>query len=315
MKLSTTLLATLAAALLLSPAPAETTRPQPADGVYTISAELPATDAFLIFLSTLQEGEDHAQFWKRTEAAFHELMEQDRRRCFTEDLVVTENGHRRIDWHRRADAPDIRYRGYLLRNPAAAEALRDVLVPLNRRGEYWNGPFERFTSCEQFLCVSFTRQGITARPALHAYVLGEFVATGAERSWSWQALEDFFAALPELLMGEKRPVPNDVHEGIGGMRREQGETGHRMVVFYGEQGMPLTEYWEAFARLVKLAGEDWVTYCIGSHTYLSAEEDEARYQQSIYEACGGRPVPEALKPPPASLPKLPRPPVEPEIEL
>ncbi len=134
MNIPATLTTTFAAALVLSPAPAETARPQPADGVYTISSELPEKDAFLIFLSTLQEGEDHTQFWKRTDAAFKELYDQNDRRCFTEEVVTPCNGPPTLRRHRREDAPDIYYRGYLLRNPAAPEPLRDVLVPLTRRG-------------------------------------------------------------------------------------------------------------------------------------------------------------------------------------
>ncbi len=126
--------------------------------------------------------------------------------------------------------------------------------------------------------MQFTQQGISVCPATQGLELGEHVAAGRAQFWQWEAAAGFFAALPELLYGQKYPtVPHPCDEADS-LWLEQRNTGHRMLIFYGEKDMPLAQYWEALARLVKLTGEEWVTYSLEPPVVITPAEAEARAQ-------------------------------------
>ncbi len=260
-------LATLLAALaLLLPADAcdrcfSEPPPQPADGKYTISAALPEQDCYWMHLAELRAGEDYSTFCRRAMDEYEATRKQESAR--REKLGEA--------------APKVEFRGYVFRNPAAPEGLRDISIPCCRRNIN-DIPGIRDGACRLFLSVTFSPSGIEARPlegnlqTLH-FPNGECVpgleAEGNFRYWTWAESEAFLAALPDMLRGDKAAVAHLAGQRQGpfgqemnDLAREQFETGKRVILFSARNGMPATQFWECLARMERIAGGDWIAHFI-----------------------------------------------------
>ncbi len=228
--------------------------PQPADGAYHISADLPDRDCYWLFLSELRPGEDLAGFLER---AGKEEYAQLRRKYERERLLPeAENGH--TDGEPHPDVPDVRERGLVLRNPASPEAWRDVVIP-RYRDNMMDFPGNREHYYNLFLSVGFSPQGITVCPGKGTCELAR--PSAPPRFWSWSEASAFLAELPSMLIGDPQQVVT-----IFGIKtysqpmRERILSGRRMVVLHTDRGMPIAPYWECLAKMVTIVGGQNMSY-------------------------------------------------------
>ncbi len=66
----------------------------------------------------------------------------------------------------------------------------------------------------------------------------------------------FLAALPILMQGDPREVVSQLPKGFQfpSPLRERIASGRRMILFYAEEGLPMEEFWELYARMVGIIG-------------------------------------------------------------
>ncbi len=239
---------------------------QPADGTYYVSAELPDEDCFWLYLAELRPEEDLATFCER---AVREQYAQHQKK-FEREWRSTEDEDGRTRWEPSPDAPDVLERGLVLRNPAAPEAWRDVIIP-SYRDNMMDFPSSRERFYNLFLSIRFSRQGITARHGKGSIELAR--ATAPPRFWPWSESEAFLAELPQMLFGDPAEVetrPN-FETTISKPLRERVLSGRRMVLLHTDKGMPIAPHWECLARMVSIVGGQNMGYYKGETVFDGIE--------------------------------------------
>ncbi len=266
-------LALLAASLLLLPAaPADScgcfsrVPAQPADGVYTITADVPDRDCYWMYLAELRPGENMGSLLQRAMAEAYERQAQYRARVRGTD----EHGNiRHIE-----GLPEVVYRGIMLRHPQAAEAYRDIPLP-EYRDNMMDMMGNRARLHHFFLSVEFYPGGIKVRQGKGS-AWDEIVATGAPMWWPREKAGEFFAALPELLKGD--PAQLVLPIGIDELPchlQERIRSARRMVMLYADRKMPAADCWEWWARTVQIAGQQCVEYTTRPGIIMSPSVAEA----------------------------------------
>ncbi len=242
--------------------------PQPANGQYTISPTLPEVDSFWMYPAELRPGEGLNSFISR---AWEEHRQQARK------LLMTKSDSRSHIVMDAPNAPDVKLRGIVLRNPAAPEAYREVIWPLGRDNGI-DEPWERARHYSLFLSVSFTRGGICVQQG-RGYAWEQIVATGKPRQWAWSEAEAFLAALPGLLQGDPQQVEWFLPPGVDTLSaplRKRIASGRRMLLFYADDTLPMADYWETYARMAATAGVQCLEYCSSPDTITPPEERTVR---------------------------------------
>ncbi len=253
--------------------------PQPADGAYLVSAALPDRDCFWLYLAELQADEDLTGFLERAWLEKCQLLSRDHDRSKRE--VTDGQGRGETD----TDAPEVEPRGLVLRNPAAPEAWRDVVIPCYR-DNMMDFPGSREHYYNLFLSVKFSASGITVRPGEGSCRLA--LASAPPRFWHWRESEAFLAELPGMLFGDPKQVQtNDIGE-LSGPMRERILSGRRMVVLHTDKGLPIAPHWECLSRMAALVGGQNMAY---HNSELVYGQDE--YERRDRELCG---YPEAPQP-------------------
>ncbi len=261
-------LSLLAALLLLPPAAAcdrcfSEVPPQPADGVYTVSPELPDKECFWMYRADLRAGENFGEFISRAMDEKHELNRVRRNR----ECSMGEDGY----LHRHEGVPEVHARGTMLHNPQAAEECRSIPWP-EYRDNNMDFAGNRARNHQFFLAVEFYPRGIKVQQGA-GYAWEEVVATAAPQWWSWERAEEFLAALPELLKGDPASLtlPNGLEE-LPPHLQERIKSARRMVFFYADKKMPIAPYWEWWAKLVQIADPQCVEYSRSPNVIISPAE-------------------------------------------
>ncbi len=118
--------------------------------------------------------------------------------------------------------------GYVLRNPQAPAASRDIVIPCGPK-QWSSGPFGQPEQAVRFLVVTFTPQGIELQRAKGTLVGPMLDAAGMQQSWSWNEADAFLAALPAMVE-------------------------ERLVIFSAAAGLPVADYWNHLAAMWQIAG-------------------------------------------------------------
>ncbi len=244
---------------------------QPADGVYTVSAELPDKDCFWMYLAGLRAGEKMGSFLRRAMTEAWELKSQYWKRARRTD----EHGYiKHVEGQ-----PEVMYRGIMLRNPQADEAYRDIPLP-EYRDNMMDFAGNRARLHYFFLSVELYPAGIKVRQG-KGFAWDDIVATGAPMWWPRERAGEFFSALPELLSGD--PAQLVLPLGIDELPchlQERIRAARRMVMLYADEKMPAADCWEWWARIVQTAGPQCVEYTTQPGIIMSPSAAEARQRIS-----------------------------------
>ncbi len=245
--------------------------PQPADGVYTVTEELPDHACFWMCRATLRPGEDMGTFLRR---AYEEYGQQVGKLL---KAVEVKGGVIIMD---DPEAPPVEVRGIMLCNPAAPEAYREVPWPCGR--DCAADELDKAAFYNLFLGVTFKPEGILVRKGKgYALNLWLIAATDAPQFWKWSEAEAFLAALPDLMQADPSQVedmrPPNVE--LSPPLRERVESGRRMMMFHMVDGLPMEQCWETYAKMVALVGGQSITYSLGPNAIRSREEVEAHWRR------------------------------------
>ncbi len=275
--------------------------PQPPDGAYTVSAQLPAESCFWMCPVELRPGEDYGSFLRR---AVEEYFQQARKQLKT----VRDKGY--VIVMEDPDAPEIHCRGIVLRNPSAPEASQDIIWP--SQWECYHSELGELSGIYNlFLEVAFMRQGIRV---CRGKLFDDDVMGMTERpvTYPWSETSAFLAALPELMQADPRQVlrllPPDME--FPSPLRERVASGRRLLLFHAEEGLPVENFWKTWVEMVAEVGIQSIQYTSDEDCLLSPAQREARQREQR------GPLPEEVPAgPDLSSISLPQAEVQPVIDL